>query len=131
PGVDGGELRARDELVGERLLVGFQLGLPRTLPDDDLAPDLPRVADELAVVREAVERGAVETVHEEARLLELNREEEGRARVNPLYLAASCVCAAGLDVIDPEGQARRVRFAIEEVGVVLADKEQGVINRIS
>src|SRR5207253_3851353 len=75
------------------------------------------------LAREVAERGLVYAVGEEARLLKLYREEEGRARVYALRVAAARVRAARLDVIVPESHAGSVAVAVEEVVVVLAHEE--------
>src|SRR5215207_7380348 len=103
--------------------------LPTDLVDDHAAADLLRLRQELlnreghGPVRDVAEGRLVDAVDEEAGLLELDGEEEGRRRVDALDLAALLVGAARLDVISPEGPARLVRLAVEEVEVVLADEE--------
>src|SRR5205823_10239675 len=111
--VGGGESRARDEGEGEPALVRFEPLLPTRLTDDDAVLDGLRVGQELVAPhgRDAARRVAVgrlvEAVDEEARVLELNREEEGRRRVDALDLAALRVRAARFDVRSPELRARR------------------------
>jgi hypothetical protein len=65
----------------------------------------------------------VRQVGEVAGALELNRKEERRRDVDALDVSMQGRCAAGGDLFDPEGEARRVRLAVEEVEVVLADEE--------
>src|ERR1700749_5227322 len=73
---------------------------------------------------------AVRQVCEIPRPLELYREEEGRADVYPLDVAAGRVSAAGGYLARPEVEARRVGLAVEEVQVVLSHEEPGVVNRV-
>src|SRR5207237_10856604 len=65
-----------------------------------------------------------------ARSRKIYGEEEGRVRVDALELDAGGVRAAGGDVVRPEGEARGVRLAVEEVEVVLADEEVRVVNGV-
>src|SRR5205085_7949924 len=77
--------------------------------------------------------GFIESVEEEARALELDGEEEGRRGVDALDLAALrglYPCAARLDVVRPELEARGVGLAVEEVVVVLADEEGGGVHGV-
>src|SRR5207253_2485350 len=62
-----------------------------------------------------------------AGLLKLNREEVGGAYIDPFYLKALCISAAGIDLINPEGETVCIRFAVEKVAIVLADEELRVV----
>ena len=92
----------------------------------------------------------VRSIDEVPSLLELNRKEESRRGVDAFRFATgiralwvrrhlcllrstlkACVpSAACLDVIDPEIQSCFIRFAIQEVQVLLADKVFGPVQRI-
>src|SRR3954463_3359812 len=65
----------------------------------------------------------MQAVDEVSGLLELKREEEGRRDVDALDLAALRVRAARLYLVSPEGEARSIGLAVEEVPVVLRDEE--------
>src|SRR5205814_427033 len=130
------EVGALDEGEGVGVLVCVELRLPVALADDYAAPYLLRFGEELlegdghGSAGQVAERGLVDAVDEEARVLKLDGEEEGRARVNPLDVAAVRVRAARLDVVRPELEARGVGLAREEVAVVLRDEELRVVNRV-
>ena len=121
--------------MGEGDLVRLKLLLPPLRADDDAVRDRARVGHEgLAAhghgrVRDIAERGLVEPVNEEAGLLELYREEEGSGDVDAVRVNAGLVRAALVDVVLPEGEARLVGEAREEVHVLLLDEEVRVVNR--
>src|SRR5207237_302625 len=88
-GVLRGERVAPDEGGGERALARFELLLPAVRADDDAVADGARVEQELfdAARLSGVGR-LIQTVDEVARILEFNREEEGRRDVDALRLVA-------------------------------------------
>src|SRR5205085_11615304 len=103
------ELRPLHPCAREVRCVLLKLLLPVALTYDDAAPDLLRVAKELAIARqrararEAVgERGPVEAEDLVARVLELDGEEEGRRDVDALHFAARRVRAATRYLVRPE-----------------------------
>ena len=61
------------------------------------------------------ERSLIGAVGEEARLLELDGEEERSRYVVAFPLPAIRVSAATLNLVDPEGETRGVRIAAQEV----------------
>src|SRR5215213_2804522 len=125
------ELGALDELVDVGRLARLKLQLPTGLAHDDARAYLARVERELQqALGRAPVRGLVSLVGEEARLLELNREEERGRDVYARGLHAGRVRAAMTKLILPEGEPRGVRVAAEEVSVVLAHEELGVVQGV-
>jgi hypothetical protein len=88
--VERQELRARNEPLGKLPPVARQLLLPVPLPDHDAGPDLLRIGEEpfQPQTLARVEGRLVQAIDEEAGLLELDGEEEGRADVDHPHLAA-------------------------------------------
>src|SRR5205085_9028435 len=121
-----------DELQREGGLVRLQLLLPVALSDDYVPPDPLRVGQELvepddgdAQLMRAAEAGGprrisvgnlVDPLDEIAGLLELDREEEGRRDVDAAdRQVGGRRVRAVRHLASPEGEARRVRLADEEV----------------
>ena len=63
--------------------------------------------------------GAVESIHQSAGPLELNREEVSSRNVHAFPLDAALVSATSDYLIAPEVEAGFIRFAIQEIKVVL------------
>src|SRR5205085_1788338 len=127
------ELWTRDEVSEVSLLVRLQLRLPVALTDDDAVAYLPLVAKEDGVARHVVgeaEGRLVCAYDQEARLLELYREEERLRDVDPLRLTARRVIPATLYLVRPEVLARLVGLTIEEVVVVRADERARIVYRV-
>src|SRR6185369_364328 len=97
---------------------------------DDAEAECLRVAQELAEARLARVGRDFEPVYEVARLLKLNREEEGRAHVVALERPASVVFAAGVYLARPEAQAVFVRLAVEKILILLTDEEARLVERV-
>src|ERR1043166_314130 len=47
-----------------------------------------------------------------------------------MYFGALRIAAARVDIVLPEGVARSVRFAIQEIQIMLADKERRTVDRV-
>ena len=91
----------------------------------DQEGDVARVAGQVAEGR------LVRADDEVARLLELNGEEEGGRDVLPARRRRQAASAPhDVDLARPEGLARGVGLAVEEVVVVLADEGRGVVYRV-
>src|SRR5205085_11733690 len=96
------EERAVDPLLREEPLVRFESLRRARLSDDDALAYQRQVGQVLFKRRRAIVGSLIEAFHDVTRLLKLYREEEGRARVYALRLAAHSVRAARLDVVYPE-----------------------------
>src|SRR5690349_15420205 len=70
-------------------------------------------------------------VREIARPLKLDRQEERCRHVDSSYLSTSCIGAARLNLVDPEGETGSVRFTIEKVEIVLPHEEGTRVDRIA
>jgi hypothetical protein len=134
--------RALNEVERVGLLIRLEQSLPVALPDDHAVADDPCVSEEVVqavngyrardVQRERVAvSGLIGAIDEVARFLKFNREKESGTDVDTLDLAAPGVCAARLDLVRPEGEARRIGLAVQEVMVVLADEPRGHVNRVN
>src|SRR5205085_679125 len=115
------ELGALHERLGESLFGGFKI----------------RACDQCASVcgvlcesRATAEGCCVETVDEEACLLELCFYEEGCGNFCATARDAGRVRAALGDSSSPVGESCGVRFAVEEIQIVSAHEELRIINRV-
>ena len=65
-----------------------------------------------------------------AGLLKLYREKERSRDVDPFSLDTLLVSSARSNLIRPKTEARRVRFAVEKIIILLANKELRIIDRV-
>src|SRR5882757_4467066 len=70
-------------------------------------------------------------MHQIARLLKLDRQEECCRHIDSFDLYALRVCATLCDLTRPEVQATRVRLSIEKIHIVLPHEEASHVYRIS
>src|SRR5713226_8423206 len=74
--------------------------------------------------------GFVESLDEITCLLEFDRQKVSRRDIDAFGFDASRVVAARSNLVGPEGQPARIRFAIEEVQIMLPHEKLRRINRI-
>ena len=121
------ELRPVDEAVNKRFRVRCQQSFPAVDTHSHPVPNRPCVRQEVGKVWTSPVSSAVESIHQSAGPLELNREEVGSRNVLASALDAALVSATSDYLIAPEVEAGFIRFAIQEIKVVLTDK---VLRRI-
>src|SRR3989442_15099183 len=88
-----------------------------------------RPSDVRCAARIAVS-GFVHALDEITCLLEFDRQKISRRNIDALGFDAPCVIAARSNLVSPEGQATRIRLAIEKVEIMLPDEELRRVNRI-
>src|SRR5258708_36579796 len=122
PVISGHERRPRHETGDEGHLRCFQLiRIKKTA-------DARQIRHKLSIVRLPAKRHWIKPIDEVATVLKLCRLKE---ELRDVYaIAVGITGSTVVDGADPTGQAGWIRFAAEEVQILLAHKEVCVVNRI-
>src|SRR5437667_2643017 len=86
--------------------------------------DLRTISGKLGIVWLATQPTFERTINKRSCSLELQLDKEGRGDSDPATNQTSLICSAVIEIARPEIEASEIRLAVEQITVLLADKEE-------